>query len=267
MQNLEGFLGKIYPSIQALVKKAQNETSLEVIKQKAGQRHLPLVDVKDLIVKRISPIGVIAEIKRASPSLGDISNRNVVSQVQTYVDGGAVAISVLTEPGYFKGSLEDLTQLKEGFPYTPFLRKDFIVSEHQVYQSKAAGADMLLLITRWLEDEELKRLYQLTRSLGMHALVETETEEDIRRARAVGAEIIGINARNLVDLTVDVHRVTRLARGIVDKDFILIGESGVDNPAIVREWHAVGIDVVLVGGALMKSDDPKDMVRRFSLVE
>ena len=152
----------------------------------------------------------------------------------------------------------------------PFLRKDFIISEYQIFESLAAGADMLLLITRWLEDHELQRFYHLTRRLGMHALVETESEEDFQRALSIGAEIIGINSRNLVDLTVDVHRVTRLAKMIARKkrshDFILIGESGVDSPSIVREWRQAGVDAALVGGALMQADDPASMVREFSLV-
>ena len=266
MQHLEGFLGKMCPVIQEQVANAQRAVPLADMQARAAERSLPLIDVKGRLVNRQSPVAVIAEIKRASPSLRTISDRDILAQVQAYVDGGAAAISVLTEPSHFKGSIDDLTQLKESFPTTPFLRKDFIISEYQIYQSRAIGADMLLLITQWLTDEELRKLYQLTRVIGLHALVEVETGEDLQRTRAIGAEIIGINARNLIDLTVDVHSVSILARAVRDKDFILIGESGVDNPEIVYEWHEAGVDAVLVGGALMKADDPASEVRKFSLV-
>lgn len=266
MQHLDGFLGKIYPVIQKQIEEAEKNVSYDEVKRQAEERRLPLVDATERLGHHETPVAVIAEIKRVSPSLGDISNRNILAQVQAYVDGGAAAISVLTEQCHFKGSLAHLTELKTAFPHVPFLRKDFIVSEYQVYESKAAGADMLLLITRWLEDDELRRLHELTRELGMQALVETEIDEDMQRARALGAEIIGINARNLVDLSVDTNRVTALARTVRDKDFILVGESGVDNPSVVRTWHEAGVDVVLVGGALMKTDDPVRMVREFSLI-
>lgn len=285
MQNLQGFLGKIYPMVQARIVEVQKKVTLEEMKTCASARILPLIDVKERMVKRRTPVVVIAEIKRASPSTpphqkfwcrgkGAISDRNIFSQVQEYVDGGAVAISVLTEPSYFKGSIDDLARLKESFPYIPFLRKDFIISEYQVYESKAAGADMLLLITRWLEGEELRRLYQLTRAVGLHALVEVETEEDLTRACAIGAEIIGINARNLTDLTVDVNRVMRLVRTVgarlvapVHGRPIVVGESGIDSVETVHEWHEAGVNVILVGGALMKAGDPAGLVRTFSLVE
>jgi len=266
MQHFDGFLGKIYPVIQKQIEEAEKNVSFDEVKRQAEERRLPLVDATERLGHHETPVAVIAEIKRASPSLGDISNRNTLAQVQAYVDGGAAAISVLTEQSHFKGSLADLTELKTAFPYVPFLRKDFIVSEYQVYESKAAGADILLLITQWLEDDELRRLHELTRELGMQALVETETDEDMRRARALGAEIIGINARNLVDLSVDTNRVTALARTVRDKDFILVGESGVDNPSVVRIWQEAGVDVALVGGALMKTDDQVNMVREFSLI-
>ncbi|MFA4872630.1 MAG: indole-3-glycerol phosphate synthase TrpC [Patescibacteria group bacterium] len=273
MKNLNGFLGKIYPIIQERVQKEEAAVPLEDLKRLAAVRTLLLVDIKERIVRRQSPVAVIGEIKHASPNAGMISGRDHLAQVQAYVDGGAVAISVLTEPNYFNGSLEELKQLKESFPSMPFLRKDFIISEYQVYESKAAGADLVLLITRWLEDDELKRLFQLSRALGLQVLVEVEQEEDFERAMKIGAEIIGINARSLVDLTVDVDRVVRLARtatrAVGAKDFLplLIGESGVVSAEIVRKWHHAGVRAVLVGEALMKSGDPVNMVRALSLAE
>ena len=182
------------------------------------------------------------------------------------MDGGAVAISVLTEPHYFNGSLEELKQLKSCFPSMPFLRKDFIISEYQLYESKAAGADLVLLIARWLEDNEMKALYNLSRALGLQALVEAEDGEDLMRARALGAEIIGVNARNLADLSVDISRVSRLAASVKDRNFIFVGESGIDDSETVRALYKSGIEAVLAGGALMKAQDPAGMVRNLSLV-
>ncbi|OGL90833.1 hypothetical protein A3J36_02290 [Candidatus Uhrbacteria bacterium RIFCSPLOWO2_02_FULL_54_37] len=308
MKDLEGFLGTIYPVIQEQVARALDQVSLTGMKQRAAGRRLPIIDARERLVKRHTPMAVIAEIKRASPSIplhqlsdnqnlrngnqsrvklrsswcggkGAVSDRNTLSQVQSYVDGGAAVISVLTEPSYFKGSLEEVVHLKEGFPYMPFLRKDFIINEYQIYESKAAGADMLLLITRWLTDEELKKLYQRTREVGLHALVEVETEEDLQRACAIGADIIGINARNLIDLSVDVNRVTELVRKVRSvvganlprgkaggRSPLLVGESGVDNPEIVHAWHEAGVGAVLVGTALMRSNDPAELIKQFSMV-
>src|SRR3989338_10972394 len=279
MKNLEGFLGTIYPVIQEQGGGALNRVSLTGMKQRAAGRRLPIIDAHERLAKRHTPMVVIAEIKRGSPSLGAISDRDILAQAQAYVDGGAAAISVLTEPSYFKGSIEDLTQLKESFPFIPFLRKDFIIDEYQIYESKAAGADMLLLITRWLTDEELKKLYQRTREVGLHALVEVETEEDLQRACAIGADIIGINARNLIDLSVDVNRVTELVRKVRSvvganlprgkaggRSPLLVGESGVDNPEIVHAWHEAGVGAVLVGTALMRSNDPAELIKQFSMV-
>ncbi len=278
MQHLAGFLGKIYPIIQERVRREEAAVPLEDLKRLAAARTLPLIDIKERIVRRQSPVAVIGEIKRASPLRAVSFDRDSLAQVQAYVDGGAVAISVLTEPQYFKGSLEELKQLKSCFPSMPFLRKDFIISEYQVYESKAAGADFVLLITRWLEDNELKALYNLSRGLGLQVLVEVETEDDMSRALKIGAEIIGINARSLVDLTVDVGRVTALARCVrsvgTGRDLslrgnnrILVGESGVDSVETVQQWHEAGVDTVLVGGALMSAQDPAGMVRNLSLFE
>ena len=266
MKNLEGFLGKIYPVVLERIREAQVTVPLEDLKRLAAARTLPVIDIKERIVRRQSPVAVIAEIKHASPHRGVSYDRDSLAQVQAYVDGGAVAISVLTEPHYFNGSLEELKQLKSCFPSMPFLRKDFIISEYQLYESKAAGADLVLLIARWLEDNEMKALYNLSRALGLQALVEVEDGEDLMRARALGAEIIGVNARNLADLSVDISRVSRLAASVKDRNFIFVGESGIDDSETVRALYKSGIEAVLAGGALMKAQDPAGMVRNLSLV-
>lgn len=273
MQNFEGFLGKIYPKVIQQVAAAQDRAPMEAMRVKAAERRLPIVNAKERLEPRTASMGVIAEIKRASPSAGALSGRDIFGQAKQYAKGGAAAISVLTQPEYFNGLIGDLADLKAAFPTMPFLRKDFIISEYQIYESKAAGADMVLLIARWLEDGELKRLYELTRLLGMHALVEIENERDFNRAVNAGAEIIGINARNLVDLSVDADRVTELAAAgrkltaplPMGKRPLLIGESGVDSVETVRAWRRAGIDVVLVGSVLMKAEHPAELIRRFSL--
>lgn len=273
MKYLEGFLREMYPVIQKQVVHAQKDAPLEEMKKKAESRIFPVVDLKERIIGHGSPMAVIAEIKRASPNKSIISDRDILSQVEKYIEGGAEAVSVLTEPNYFHGSLGDLHRLKSRFPDVPFLRKDFIIFDYQVYQSKAAGADAVLLITQWLEDDDLNRLYELTRSLGMNALVEVESKDDMDRALSAGFDIIGINARSLVDLSVHVERVSMLANhaklntGAIRELPILVGESGVDSAKTVVAWSKAGINAILVGEALMKADEPGSLIRDFSMIE
>ena len=205
---------------------------------------------------------IIAEFKRRSPSKGQINPKaDPIRMAQIYEAAGAAAISVLTEEDHFAGSLEDLAEIRDAASL-PVLRKDFIVDEYQVYESAAAGADALLLIVAALDDETLTRLRTITEDeLGMDALVEVHSEEEMARAKATGARIIGVNNRDLRTFAVSTDTSVALAH-LAPPDAILVSESGLD-PAEVRELRKVGYRGFLVGEALMRADDPAQTIRDF----
>jgi indole-3-glycerol phosphate synthase len=200
-------------------------------------------------------LSVIAEVKRRSPSKGDLAEiADPAALARSYAAGGADAISVLTEPRRFGGSLEDLRAVRAAVD-TPLLRKDFIVTDYQLLEARAAGADLVLLIVAALDDETLVRLHRLARELGMTALVEVHDSDEIDRALAAGAELVGVNARNLRTLDVDPDTFGRLA-GAIPGQVVRVAESGVTGPADAARHAAEGADVVLVGEALVKVGEP-----------
>ena len=198
---------------------------------------------------------IIAEFKRRSPSKGVIRpNADPAIIARSYQSAGAAAISVLTEENYFDGSLVDLRQVRDVVSI-PVLRKDFVVEEYQVYESAAAGADALLLIVDALDDETLARLRRLTEDeLGMDALVEVHTKEELERAVAIGATLIGVNNRDLRTFRVSTETSTELA-SLAPVEAVLVSESGL-NPTEVGKLKAVGFRGFLVGEALMRAEDP-----------
>jgi indole-3-glycerol phosphate synthase len=198
-------------------------------------------------------VAVIAEIKRASPSAGDLNvELNAREFASAYGRGGAAAVSVLTEPDLFKGSLEDLDAARSAG--LPVLRKDFIVDQSQVIESRAWGADAVLLIVRAVGDE-LERLYQSAVSLGMGALVEVYDESELDAALELGASLIGVNHRNLRTFEVDPHRTARLAPKI-PRDRTIVALSGIHSRDDVVAARAAGAGAVLVGEALVTAEDP-----------
>jgi indole-3-glycerol phosphate synthase len=200
-------------------------------------------------------LSVIAEVKRRSPSKGDLADiPDPAELARAYADGGADAISVLTEERRFGGSLDDLRSVRAAVD-TPLLRKDFIVTGYQVLEARAAGADLVLLIVAALDDETLAALHEQARSLGLTVLVEVHDEAEIARALAVGADLVGVNARNLKTLEVDPDTFGRLV-GLLPDDVVKVAESGVSGPADAARYAAEGADVVLVGEALVKDGDP-----------
>lgn len=206
-------------------------------------------------------VAVISEIKRASPSKGklrDIENPAVLAQ--QYANGGTSAISVLTEGRAFLGSLEDFDQVHAAVD-VPVLRKDFITSAYQVLESRAHGADLILLIVAALSDEELTSLLATTRKLGMNALVETHNSEEIGRALAAGADIIGINARNLKDLSVDISVFESLAKQIPN-NVIKVAESGIFGEVELEAYARAGADAILVGEGVATARNPQEAVAR-----
>ena len=241
--------------------------------QQARERTVSLDDVRKAALAAPAPIDatrwlrhadgipVIAEIKRASPSKGhltDIDDPGALAR--EYAQGGASAISVLTEGRRFLGSLADLDAVRAAVDI-PVLRKDFIVTDYQVYEARAHGADLILLIVAALDDARLKTLLNLAHELGMHVLVETHTREEIARAVAAGARIIGINARNLKDLRVDVTRYAELAADLPD-DVIRVAESGVFGAVELEDYARAGADAVLVGEGVATADDHRLAVER-----
>lgn len=204
-------------------------------------------------------IGVIAEVKRASPSKGQLAEiADPAELALAYEDGGARIISVLTEGRRFRGSLEDLDAVRRAVSI-PVLRKDFVVGPYQIHEARAHGADVILLIVAALEQQALASLLDRTESLGMTALVEVHTEEEASRALEAGATVIGVNARNLKTLEVDRDCFARIAPGL-PTDVIKIAESGVRGTADLLAYAGAGADAVLVGEGLVRSGDPRSAV-------
>ena len=203
---------------------------------------------------------VIAEVKRRSPSKGDLAEiADPAALARQYTAGGAAAISVLTEERRFLGSLDDLRAVRAAVD-APVLRKDFIVDPYQVLEARAAGADLVLLIVAALDDDTLRRLHDQARELGMTVLVEVHDEPETARAVDLGAELLGVNARNLKTLAVDEDAFGRLAP-LVPADRVLVAESGISSPVDVKRYVAEGARAVLVGEALVKDGDPEGAVR------
>ena len=244
----------------------------------ARQRLVPLAELKeraaaaaparDAWTARGGPaatrgqLKVIAEIKRRSPSKGDLASiANPASLAVQYADGGAAAISVLTEQRRFNGSLADLDAVRAAVDI-PLLRKDFMIDEYQIWEARAHGADLILLIMASLSDAQLREYSALSRELGMNVLVETHTAEEIERAVAAEARIIGVNVRNLKTLDVDRSVFAELAGGI-PAGALVIAESGVRGVDDVRHYAANGANAVLVGEALVSDASPRERIAEF----
>ena len=204
-------------------------------------------------------IAIIAEVKKASPSKGLIAEDfDHLKIAKDYEEAGASAISVLTEPYFFMGSDDYLKEIAENVSI-PVLRKDFIVDEYMIWEAKALGASAILLIVSILDVVQLKKYLDLAHDLGLSAIVETHDGDEIMRALTVGAEIIGVNNRNLNDFTVDIDNSINLRR-CVSGDVIFISESGIKTKEDVTRLKENDVDAVLIGETLMKSDDKKAMI-------
>lgn len=217
-------------------------------------------------LRRDRPMAVIAEVKRASPSKGDIApGMDAVAQAVKYAAGGASGISVLTEPTWFKGALADMSGVRAaieamGDARPAVLRKDFLVDAYQVLEARVNGADSVLLIVAALDDENLAQLMALSRELGMEPLVEVNNAEEMARAVSAGATIVGINNRDLRTFNVDLGTTDRLA-ALAGEGVILAALSGITTRADVERFEAVGASAVLVGESLMLAPDPAARIR------
>ncbi|WP_147050432.1 indole-3-glycerol phosphate synthase TrpC, partial [Kocuria flava] len=240
----------------------REQVGLEELRALAAARPPALDAESALRGPAADAVQVIAEVKRSSPSKGALAEIGDPARLAAaYEDGGASVISVLTERRRFGGSLEDLDAVRAAVS-VPVLRKDFTVDEYQIWEARAHGADLVLLIVAALDDDELRRFLDLTHELGMHALVEAHTPEEIARAAAAGARIIGVNVRNLKTLDVDVETFGRLS-GLLPRDAVVVAESGVEGPEQVARYAADGAKAVLVGEALVRSADPAATIEAF----
>ncbi|KAI9680656.1 MAG: bifunctional tryptophan synthase trp1 [Caeruleum heppii] len=225
----------------------------------------PLIDFPSRLKQSSYPLALMAEIKRASPSKGIISLTTCApAQAKKYALSGASVISVLTEPEWFKGSIDDLRaarQALEAMPHRPaVLRKDFIFDEYQILEARLAGADTVLLIVKMLDENLLARLYRYSQSLGMEPLVEVNTMEEMTLALQLGSKVVGVNNRNLTSFEVDLGTTSRLL-DMVPEETIVCALSGISGPKDVEEYKKNGVGAVLVGEALMRASDPAVFIR------
>lgn len=252
-------LDEIVAGVLEDVQRREAQVSLEEIKDRA--RTVP--EAKDVIsALRDTPgaVSIIAEVKRASPSkgvLGEIPDPAELARI--YEEGGAAMVSVLTEERRFKGSLADLDAVRAAVDI-PILRKDFIVTPYQIHEARAHGADAVLLIVAALDQPALVSFIERVKSLGMTPLVEAHSRLEALRALDAGAELIGVNSRNLKTLEVD-RRTVEEVIDIIPANVVAVAESGVRGSRDVLDYALVGADAVLVGEALVKAGDPLDQIR------
>lgn len=249
-------LDEIVDGVRLDLAEREASTPLEELKQ-AARRARDAVDPMPMF--RSPGVSVIAEVKRASPSRGPLAPiDDPAALAASYAAGGAAAISVLTERRRFGGSLDDLRAVRAAVDI-PVLRKDFIVTSYQLWEARAAGADLALLIVAALDQFQLECLIDRARSIGLTPLVEVHDEEEVDRALAAGATLVGVNARNLKTLEVDRDTFARLAPRIPD-GVVRIAESGVRGPHDVFDYAKQGAHVVLVGETLVRGEDPRSAV-------
>lgn len=244
-----GFLSDLVRELRERLDREPLDASALLQRAMASPPPRPFEDA----LRSASP-AVIAEVKRASPSAGPIADRDPAAQARAYEAGGANAISVLTEPRHFDGSLADLRAVRTSVGL-PVLRKDFLIDPAQVIESRAAGADAVLLIAACVSAAELEALIRATDDLAMAALVETHADEDLDKALGAGARIVGVNARDLETLEVDTGRALRALRR-VPEDRLAVFESGIRTRADVEAAVGAGASAILVGEALMRAVDP-----------
>jgi indole-3-glycerol phosphate synthase len=251
-------LDRILAETRVEVERRKRERPLdgvEVSREPAGRRFHDALSA--------SGIGVIAEFKRRSPSAGTLrENPDLGRIVSAYERGGAVAASILTEGPNFDGALEDLTSARAACGL-PLLRKDFIVDPYQLHEALIAGADAVLLIVAALDDAQLSLLYRSAREMGLDVLVEVHDGGELRRALELGADIVGVNNRDLRDFSVDVERTAQLMDE-VPPGVLVVSESGIGAPEQLARLEDRGVQAVLVGESLMRAADPAAALRELT---
>jgi indole-3-glycerol phosphate synthase len=271
MTRYQSLLSRIVSNKRSELAHQQTEHSLDTIQARAATA--PPVRDFAAALRRPGATALIAEIKKASPSRGvlleDFDHRHLA---RTYMAHGAAALSILTDSAFFQGHLDYLYDIRTeqasgALPaHVPLLRKDFLIDPYQVYQARAYGADAVLLIVAALSDDVLQTLLDTTHALGMHALVEVHTEEELERALAVGARIVGVNNRDLHTFKTRLETTERLAALLPTGDArpLLVGESGIHTPADVERLRQCGVQAILVGEALVTAPDIAARVRELA---
>jgi indole-3-glycerol phosphate synthase len=252
-----GMIEELVGSARAGAERRRAEVPLEDLEGQLAERPEQRPFGEALVRPGLS---VIAEFKRRSPSAGEIRAGATPAEIaREYEDGGAAALSVLTDAPHFGGSLEDLRDARAACAL-PVLQKDFTVDSYQLYEAAVAGADAVLLIVAALEQAQLAQLYDEARGLDLDVIVEVHKEEELETALTVDAEVIGINNRNLDDFTVDVGTTFELITD-VPAGKTVVSESGIADRTTLEELERVGVDAVLIGEALMRADDPGTKLR------
>ena len=252
-------LDQIIEGVQEDLAERKKQVGLNELMVKISEVN-PAIDVLPSL--QSSKLSVIAEVKRSSPSKGALAKISDPAELALrYQAGGATAVSVLTEGRKFGGSLADLDAVRSAINI-PILRKDFMVDDYQIFESRAHGADIVLLIVAALSDLQLSEFYAIAKSLGMQVLVETHTLEEVERALSLDPEIIGVNARDLTTLKIDLGAFDKLAKAI-PAGKIKVAESGISSVVEVISYRNSGAEAILVGEALVKDGDPAQMIQNF----
>ncbi|MGL4738639.1 MAG: indole-3-glycerol phosphate synthase TrpC [Cellulosilyticaceae bacterium] len=252
------YLNQIVKQRQRRIQQEKANCSLDQIKKQARQVTREGRSLKTTLEQK--GVGIIAEIKRASPSLGVICEvEKIERHVQSYEEGGACAISVLTELDYFLGQYEDLEKVR-GCTDLPLLNKDFIIDEWQIYKAKCIGADIILLIVAILTEKQLQEYRQLASLLGLEVLIEVHDEKELRRALKVGPDLLGINNRNLKTFEVSLAQTLELMPHIADTTCV-ISESGIKTSEDIKALHAKGVKGFLIGETLMGAARPDQKIK------
>lgn len=256
-------LDRIMAHKQTEIAVAQTKVPLRILKSNLAESR-PATDFKDALLR--DTVALIAEVKKASPSKGVfLENFDPLAIAQEYEQHGAAAISVLTDEHFFQGSLESLASIHENVAL-PLLRKEFVLDPYQLYEARLAGASAVLLIAACLEDALLRDLYDTIYGLGMHALVEVHTEQELERVLAFSPQIIGINNRNLHTFEVDLQTTVQLATQC-PTSVTLVGESGIYNAQDVYQLAEAGVHAVLVGESLILAEDRPAQIAALSGVQ
>jgi len=244
------------------LEKRKAEYSIDWLGRSLAYNPYPPRDVKPyLTATKDEPIRIIAEVKKASPSKGVIrEDFDPLAIAQAYSNSGANAISVLTEPHFFKGDLEYLTGIRR-YVNTPLLRKDFIIDKYQIVEALVYGADFILLIAKALSKQQLKELYDYALHLDLEVLVEVHDKEDLSKAMSCGANIIGINHRNLETFEMDMELCHKLIP-MIPNGKIIVAESGVSNQEVIKELSEAGADAFLIGEHFMRQNNIEAEVRK-----
>lgn len=268
---MSSILDEIFHAKRKEVERMRSEIPINEMIRAARMYSRPALDLATQLRRHKQSTGfpgLIAEIKRASPSKGVFAPElDSVVQAELYRVNGAAAISILTDKSYFHGSIDDLREVSEYLeisgPRLPLLRKDFIYDPYQIFEARASGADAILLILAWLSDESAGELFSTARDLGMTALFETHNRTEIERAIQIGAKMIGINNRNLHDFSVRLDTTRELSR-LIPSEVVIISESGIHTSNDVLELSAYGVDGVLVGESIVIAPDVGLQVRMLS---